>query len=270
MRKNYLIIAIFFFFSGVNSKDQSIFSSIKSCFCEGGILFGQASKNDRIFIQNKKINISDDGYFIFAFGREFSEDLRIKINGKEKKINIKKKKYKIERINNLEKNKVVPKQEDLIKIKEDQKIIRLSKKKGINVKLFEEPFIIPVKGRISGVFGSQRILNNKPRRPHYGIDIAAPKGTKIFSPAGGLIKLVAKDMFFTGNTVIIDHGLGLISIFAHLEQILVSEGDEVEIGNIIGLVGQTGRATGPHLHWGIYLENIPVDPNVFLDSIKSN
>ena len=125
---------------------------------------------------------------------------------------------------------------------------------------------MPVEGRISGVYGSQRILNKIPKRPHYGLDIAAPKGKKIFAPNNGVVTMSAKNMFFTGNTVILDHGLGLISIFAHLEDIFVEVGEAVEVGKLIASVGMTGRATGPHLHWGMYLSNIPIDPMLVVEA----
>ena len=106
----------------------------------------------------------------------------------------------------------------------------------------------------------------KPKRPHYGIDIAQKEGSPIVAPAPGIVKLVASNMFFTGNTIVIDHGLGLISIFAHLEKINVFEGEYVNIKEKIGTVGMTGRATGPHLHWGVYLKNTPVDPMTLMNS----
>ena len=117
---------------------------------------------------------------------------------------------------------------------------------------------------MSGFYGSQRILNSKPRRPHAGIDIAAKEGTSVIAPSSGIIKLVEEDMFFTGNTVIMDHGLGLISIFAHLKEVFVVEGEKMLQGQKIGSIGMTGRATGPHLHWGVYLNNTSVDPEVLL------
>ena len=117
---------------------------------------------------------------------------------------------------------------------------------------------------MSGFYGSQRILNSKPRRPHAGIDIAAKEGTSVIAPSSGIIKLVEEDMFFTGNTVIMDHGLGLISIFAHLKEVFVVTGEKVLQGQEIGSIGMTGRATGPHLHWGVYLNNTSVDPEVLL------
>ena len=133
-------------------------------------------------------------------------------------------------------------------------------------KIFEKKFILPAEGRISGVYGSQRILNDKPRSPHNGIDIAAKEGTNIFAPSSGVVKLIEKNMFFTGKTVIMDHGMGLISIFAHLSKIEVTENQILEKGDKIGQIGMTGRATGPHLHWGMYLENESVDPMSVVES----
>lgn len=237
------------------------FPEISGCFCEGGVIIGKL-KNPNYFIKiNKsKIQIYEDGYFIYAFGRKFANSFEISINGKKKKFGVEKKKYKVELINGLPKSKVEPSQKEINKIKKDQLKIRESKKTGQRKKLFEKKFIIPVKGRISGVYGSQRILNSKPRSPHKGIDIAAPLGTDIVAPSSGVIKLSEDDMFFTGKTVVMDHGLGLISIFAHLEDINVSVGDKINRGEKLGTVGMTGRASGPHLHWGIYLNETSVDP----------
>ena len=137
---------------------------------------------------------------------------------------------------------------------------------GKKQKLFSDQFILPVNGRLSGFFGSQRILNSKPRSPHNGIDIAQKEGAPIISPSKGVVKLVSKNMFFTGNTVILDHGLGLISIFAHMKEIFVREGQQLDLGDLVGEVGMSGRATGPHLHWGVYLLNKPVDPLSLVES----
>ncbi len=255
-----IFLILYFFVCTAFWASASEFPNISGCFCEGGLIFGKAKKDDTIIIDNKKVEIFENGEFIFAFGRRYNSSISIVYNSKKKNYSVKKKKYKIERISGLPKNKVEPKEEEIKKIKLDQKKIRLSKQTGEKKRLFDEKFILPAKGRMSGFFGSQRILNNKPRSPHNGIDIAAPEGSEVFSPSSGKIKLVEINMFFTGNTLIIDHGLGLISIFAHLQKINVKEGDFVKKGENIGLVGMTGRATGPHLHWGVYLNQIPVDP----------
>ena len=255
-----ILLSIFFLFFPFFLRSADQFPSISGCFCEGGLIFGKVKKDDSITVDKKKIMVFENGEFVFAFGRKFKQSVAIIYNTTEKNFSVKKKEYKIERINDLPKNKVEPKAKEIKKIKSDKKKIGLSKQTGEKRRLFDSEFILPAKGRMSGFFGSQRILNNKPRSPHNGIDIAAPEGSEVYSPSSGKIKLVEMNMFFTGNTLIIDHGLGLISIFAHLKEINVKEGELVKKGEKIGLVGMTGRATGPHLHWGVYLNEIPIDP----------
>ena len=257
--KSILLIASFysFFFKASYSSE---FPRLFGCFCEGGVIIGKANKNDFVEINKKRVKIFKNGEFIFAFGRNFKEKVSINFNDNLREFNVEQKKYNIERIQGLPRAKVEPSEKDLKKIKLDQKLIINAKKIGEKKKLFNNEFILPVNGRLTGFFGSQRILNKKPKRPHYGIDIAQKKGAPIVAPSSGKVKLVAKEMFFTGNTVILDHGLGLISIFAHMDEILVENGQFVSIGETLGSVGMTGRATGPHLHWGVYLENTPVDP----------
>ncbi len=261
---NILLGLLFSLFVFGNSKSED-FPEIYGCFCEGGVILGKVNNTDTVKIGKKKLKIFSDGEFIFAFGRKYKDFVTVFFNDKNKQFKIKKKKYKIERIQGLPKVKVEPSKKDLLKIKSEQNVFSNSKKIGEENKLFNDRFILPVKGRLTGVFGSQRILNNKPKRPHYGIDIAQKKGSPIIAPSSGKVKLVYMDMFFTGNTVILDHGLGLISIFAHMNEISVKEGQFVSIGEKIGSVGMTGRATGPHLHWGVYLQNTPVDPMALIE-----
>ncbi len=126
-------------------------------------------------------------------------------------------------------------------------------------KFWHNPFIKPVDGPITGAFGLHRILNGKPRSPHSGVDIGAPLGSEVVSCNDGIV-VFAHELYLGGKTVIIDHGLGLYSIYMHLAQIHVQEGQKVKAGDVIGLVGATGRATGPHLHWGVRLMGARVDP----------
>ena len=169
---------------------------ISGCFCEGGLIYGQVSKGSRVIIDEKIKTIFDDGFFIHALGRKSKDEIEITINGIKQKFDVKKKKYKIERISGLTKNKVQPNKKSIEKIMKDNEKLQVAKSLGQKKKLFNDKFLIPVDGRLSGVFGSQRVLNGKPRRPHYGIDIAAPQGTKILSPSNGFVKLVSNDMFF--------------------------------------------------------------------------
>ena len=158
--------------------------------------------------------------------------------------------------------KVTPNEEDMRRIRKEGRLISLAKKEDSNLAYFFEDFIRPVSGITTGVFGSQRVLNGKPRRPHYGIDIAAPKGTKIKNSNSGKVVLAERNLFFTGGTIIIEHGHGLISIYSHLDKIFVKKGEIIEKGVFIGTVGSTGRSTGPHLDFRLYCRNIPVDPDL--------
>jgi murein DD-endopeptidase MepM/ murein hydrolase activator NlpD len=143
-----------------------------------------------------------------------------------------------------------------------KKIMQLVKARAINSDLiyFKEKFIMPVEGIISGVYGSQRILNGKPRWPHYGIDIAAKQGTMIKSSGTGVVTMAEDDLYYTGGTVIMDHGHGISTIYSHLENVLVSVGDRINQGDIIGTVGSTGRSTGPHLDFRINWFQTRLDP----------
>ena len=260
-----MIILFLLFFLSFNFVYSNEFPSINGCFCEGGIITGLISNNDQLKINNKEIVIFENGKFIYAFGRKSKNFVKLDINGKIKEFAVKKKKYKIENIKGLPRNKVEPSKKEIERILIDKNIIKKAKEIGSKKKLFEKKFILPAQGRLSGVYGSQRILNSKPRSPHAGIDLAAKEGTKVVAPSSGIIKIVSKNMFFTGNTIIMDHGLGLISIFAHLKEISVKQGEYIKQGQKIGTIGMTGRATGPHLHWGVYLEKKSVDPFVLVN-----
>ncbi len=248
--------------NNIYSKD---FPDIYGCFCEGGVITGFISDHNELKINNKKIELYEGGRFLFAFGRKHVESVKIEVDNNSKTFVVSNKDYKIEKIKGLPRNKVDPSGDELEKIISEKKKIEDLKKVGSKTKHFGNKFIFPAKGRLSGFYGSQRILNSKPRKPHAGIDLAAKEGTLVIAPSSGVVKLVAKDMFFTGNTIIIDHGLGLISIFAHLKDVFVKQGDFVNQGIKIGSIGMTGRATGPHLHWGVYLQRVSIDPLTLIE-----
>ena len=130
---------------------------------------------------------------------------------------------------------------------------------------FTNDFIQPVNGIITGVFGSQRILNGKAKNPHRGLDIAAEKGTPVLSTNDGVVILAEEDLYYTGGTIVIDHGHGVKSIYAHLNSVEVKVDDKIKRNNVIGTVGSTGRSTGPHLHWGVMVFNTYVDPSLLIN-----
>jgi murein DD-endopeptidase MepM/ murein hydrolase activator NlpD len=263
MIKIILFSVIFIFFS------NPLFSiELKGSFEQGSLIIGKTNTINEIFIDKKKIKVSKDGYFIFGISRDRSEDILIKIKNNIKTEEfvkkIKKRDFKIQRINGLPKRMVEPNEQDMKKIRLEGKLISNAKNSNSDLPYFFEEFIRPVEGITTGVFGSQRILNGQPRRPHFGIDIAAAKGTKVKNSNTGKVVLVEKNLFFTGGTIIIEHGHGLISIYSHLDKVFVSKGEIVSKGKIIATVGSTGRSTGPHLDFRLYCRNIPVDPDLVI------
>ena len=233
---------------------------------QGGLVIGKVEPGARVTVDGGAVRVSGAGAFLIGFGRDAKPVVRLRVthpNGTrtEKALNVAPRKYKVQRIDGLPSRQVTPtKPEDLKRIREDNAKIAAVRKLDSERSDFVSGFQWPAKGPISGVFGSQRILNGKPREPHNGVDIAAPRGSTVTAAAVGTVALVHPDMFFTGKTVMIDHGHGLSSVYVHMDEILVSQGQQIDKGTPIGTVGKTGRTTGPHLHWGVSLFKTHLDP----------
>ncbi len=236
----------------------------KGKFLQGHYIIGITDPSAKIIIDKKKVKVSKNGYFVFGIDRDRKFDLTVTkiIDGKKEKIikKVLKRKYNIQRIDGLEESKVTPPESVYKRIKEENN--RIGEARAINSDLlfFKDQFIMPVEGIISGVYGSQRILNGKPKWPHYGIDIAAKQGTMIKSSGSGVVTMAEDDLYYTGGTIIMDHGHGISTIYSHLENVLVSVGDRINQGDIIGTVGSTGRSTGPHLDFRINWFQTRLDP----------
>ena len=238
-------------------------------FLQGNYILGKTNPKARIFVGKKEVKVSKDGDFVFGIDRDQKYDLTFTeiVEGRKTTITKKvlKRKYNIQRIDGLAESKVTPPESVYKRIKKENNAIGEARAINSNLQFFKEKFIMPVEGIISGVYGSQRILNGKPRWPHYGIDIAAKKGTMIKSTASGTVTMAEDDLYYTGGTVIMDHGHGISSIYSHLENVLVSVGDQINQGDIIGTVGSTGRSTGPHLDFRINWFQTRLDPMSVLE-----
>ena len=236
----------------------------KGKFLQGHYIIGLTDPLAKIIIDKKEVKVSKDGYFVFGIDRDRKFDLtitKIKDGNKEKLIKkVLKRKYNIQRIDGLEESKVTPPESVYKRIKEENNKIGEARATNSDLPFFKKQFIMPVEGIISGVYGSQRILNGKPKWPHYGIDIAAKKGTIIKSSGTGVVTMAEPDLYYTGGTIIMDHGHGISTIYSHLATINVSVGDEILQGDIIGTVGSTGRSTGPHLDFRINWFQTRLDP----------
>ena len=236
----------------------------KGKFLQGHYIVGITDPAAQIIIGKKKVKVSKEGYFVFGIDRDRKFDLTITIIKDEKKEKIIKKvlkrKYNIQRIDGLEESKVTPPESVYKRIKEENNKIGEARAIDSDLSFFKDQFIMPVDGIISGVYGSQRILNGKPKWPHYGIDIAAKQGTMIKSSGSGIVTMAEDDLYYTGGTIIMDHGHGISTIYSHLETVLVSVGDKINKGDIIGTVGSTGRSTGPHLDFRVNWFQTRLDP----------
>ena len=263
------IISKIIFFIIFSSITQLNAVEFKGKFLQGHYIIGLTDPKAQILIGKKRVKVSNDGYFVFGIDRDRKFDVTITkiLNGKKEKIikKVLKRKYNIQRIDGLEESKVTPPESVYKRIKEENN--RIGKARAINSDLpfFKNQFIMPVDGIISGVYGSQRILNGKPKWPHYGIDIAAKKGTMIKSSASGTVTMAEDDLYYTGGTIIMDHGHGISTIYSHLENVMVSVGDEINQGDIIGTVGSTGRSTGPHLDFRVNWFQTRLDPMSLLN-----
>ena len=255
-----IILFIFFFLNQTLLAAEFIGN-----FFQGNFILGKTAKESKVFIDNRLIRVSDEGYFAFGIDRDRKNDVRIKIINKEKTENIVKKIYKknyqIQKIDDLPQKQVTPPKEVYDRIKKDNELIAEARAIDTDLSFFSKKFIIPIDNPlISGVYGSQRILNGIPKSPHYGVDFAADEGTPIKNMLEGVVTLSEKDLYYTGGTVIIDHGHGISTLYMHMKDVNVSKNQIIKQGDIIGTVGKTGRSTGPHLHIQLHWFDIKLDP----------
>ena len=239
--------------------------ALRGNFVQGGLVTGQAPPGSRVTFEGRVMRVTSDGVFLIGFGREDGPHARLEVKLPDGRVetrvlSILARGYDIQRIDGLPERQVTPPPEDLRRIREDQAAVAKARQRDTEEPFFTTGFVWPAIGPISGVYGSQRILNGEPRQPHYGVDVAAPEGTPIVAAAPGIVSLTHQDMFFTGKTVAIDHGHGLNSVYSHLATIAVKEGERVAQGQVIGTLGGTGRVTAPHLDWRVNLFDIRLDP----------
>jgi len=237
---------------------------------QGGLIFGKADPGSSVLLDGTAVMVSSQGEFVVGFGRDEKGTRTLLIrdsSGQEKTLTlgVAPRDYNIERVDGLPPKTVTPDPEDAERIRQEGAMVANARARRDSRTDFTDGFAWPAEGRISGVYGSQRVLNGEPRRPHFGLDIAAPTGSPVHAPANGIITLAHADMYFSGGTIILDHGQGLSSSFLHLSKILVEAGTPVEKGDLIAEIGATGRASGPHLDWRMNWLNRRVDPELLVE-----
>lgn len=240
---------------------------------QGALIFGKAPAGTQIAFNGHAVRVSPEGLFVIGLDRDepASAELSVQLPGAEpqvEKYTVSQRKYQIQQINGLPPDKVNPPAQLLERIEREQALVRKARLLDTPGTDFAQPFMWPCLGRISGVFGSQRILNGEKKQPHYGVDVAVPNGTAVRAPAGGVVSLAEPDLYYTGGTLMIDHGHGLASAFLHLSKLKVKVGDVVRQGDIVALSGTTGRSTGPHLDWRVNWLDARVDAEKLVPAMQ--
>ena len=235
-------------------------------FIQGHYIIGKTSPGAKILIDKIKVQVSKGGYFAFGIGKDRKFDIVITENEKKIVKKIQKRKYKIQKIDGLPEKKVTPPEEFYERIKRENQLIVKAREIESDLDFFKDKFIMPLDNAIiTGVYGSQRILNGVPKWPHYGLDFAEKTGTPIKAMNNGITTLAENDLFYTGTTLIFDHGHGVSTLYMHMDEIFVSVGDHVKKGDVIGTVGSSGRSTGPHLDVRLNWFGERLDPKSILN-----
>lgn len=236
-------------------------------FVQGGMVTGTAPAAVTVQFQNRTLPRASDGLFVLGFNRDDPPEQQLvlidaKGNRQSVLFSIRQRAYDVQKVNGVPPRTVNPDPKDMARIERETAQVAQAREAVSTLPFFSKGFRWPVKGPVSGVYGSQRIFNGEPRSPHFGVDLAVPAGTPIFAPADGVITLAEKDLFFSGGTIILDHGMGINSGYLHMSKLLVKKGDKVKQGQKIGLVGSSGRATGPHLCWRLNWYQSRLDPQL--------
>nr|WP_312767903.1 M23 family metallopeptidase [Pseudoxanthomonas mexicana] len=240
---------------------------------QGALVFGKVPPGSQVRYRERLLRATGYGTVAFGVGRDETGTLKVDVtlpSGRMEPVSIAvtPRDWPVEHVNGVPPKTVNPPPEIAARIQREQALVTAARERDDERTDFARPFQWPVQGRISGRFGNARVYNGQPGAGHSGMDIAAPDGTPVRAPAGGVVTFASPDLYLTGGTVLLDHGHGVSSNFLHLSRIDVKVGDRIESGQVIGAVGATGRATGPHLHWGMNWFDTRIDPLLVLERGK--
>jgi murein DD-endopeptidase MepM/ murein hydrolase activator NlpD len=233
-------------------------------YAQGALVVGRVAPGTRLALDGRPLRVGPGGEYAFGLGRDHGPEsvLTVTLPGgrpQPQRLAVAKREWQVQRLQNLPGAMVTPPPETMERIIRERDHLAALRKVDSAEPHFAAGFVWPATGRISGVYGSQRILNGEARAPHVGLDIAVPVGTPLRAAAAGRV-LLAMDLYFTGNTVVLDHGFGVQTLYAHMSRLDVAEGARLASGQGIGLSGATGRVTGPHLHFAMNWFATAVDP----------
>jgi len=237
---------------------------------QGAMLVGHTEPGNTVVFQDRAVSLTPQGYFVIGLSRDVKSPVVVNVHngkdGQQYSYSVEQREYKVQRVDGVPQRTVTPPSTEVLeRIRREGRLVRQARADNDQREDFLQGFIKPLEGPITGVYGSQRVYNGVPKNPHYGLDIARPTGTVVLAPAAGIVKLVHADMYYSGGTLVLDHGYGLTSSFIHLSGALVKEGQRVEAGDAIAKVGSTGRATGPHLDWRVNWFSVRLDPALVLE-----
>lgn len=243
--------------------------TLQGNFKQGGMVIGKVPAGTMVEYEGRLLPLTAQGEFVLGFGRDEALGQTITQVSKTGKrasypFKLTQREYDVQRVEGVPARTVNPDAKHLKRIQEEAGQVKVARDADTDLAGFLQTFKWPVRGPITGVYGSQRVYNGEPRRPHFGLDIAAPRGAEIMAPADGVVSLAHGDMFFSGGTMIIDHGHGISTSYLHMSKLLVKDGDPVKQGQVIGLVGASGRATGPHLCWRLNWYQERLDPQLLM------
>ena len=238
-------------------------------FFQGALIVGKTAPENTVMLNGKAIKVSNNGDFALGFSRDEKNNSELTITSPSGEVETRilkplKREYNIQRVEGIAKTIMNPNKKANLRVIKDNKKIKAARKIDSDLSAFAHGFVAPIEGVITGVYGSQRYYNGVPKWPHYGLDYAGNKGDPVMAPADGIVLMFVPDMFYSGGTMIIDHGHGVSSTFLHLSAAYVKVGDKVSKGQLVAAVGASGRATGPHLDWRINWFNIRLDPALVL------
>jgi murein DD-endopeptidase MepM/ murein hydrolase activator NlpD len=236
---------------------------------QGGLLIGTAAPGAKVTFGERSVPVTQSGRFLVGIDRDAPAEGELVVTAPDgtreiKRFTIAPRAWKIEQVDGVPQKLVTPDPETLAQILAENKLMQAARAQIELAPYFESGLIRPAEGRISGVFGSQRVLNGEPRAFHAGLDIAAPTGTPVRAAADGVVALRREMMVMTGNTVVLNHGYGLQTVYIHMDKLHVADGQRVKQGEVIGAIGMTGRASGPHLHFGVTWFDTRLDPEAVL------
>lgn len=269
--RGMITLVLMWMSAGAYAADQLLLE-LKGEPAPGSLLIGRTLPGTQVYLADREVAVTAEGWFVFGFGRDATEEHTLRLvadTTEEHRLALEGREWNIQRIEGVPKETVTPPDDVLARIREEAGLVWKARNVFTERQDFRKEFVWPASGPITGVYGSQRFYNGEPRNPHYGIDIAAPEGAAVHAPVGGVVRLAHPDMFYSGGTVIVDHGYGVSSTFLHLSEVLVEEGQEVKQGDLIARVGSTGRSTGPHLDWRLNWFDERLDPQWFMNAMDA-